>query len=618
MPPRPSPAPADRRRPARRLRPVPAGYDLAPLPIHVPPRDGEAVVSWLRRVSLRYDVPARTLLKVAGTQKPVTGTSKVTARLANNRALLDRLGLTTEQARRLLAAPPMLAALDDYLTTMRRRWAPPPRWSRYCPACLADPDPHWPGDWHSPLSLLCLRHAVFLVNLCPGCDQPPLVSPAWLSQPLELWRCPTRLIRRRRNVGRAVNPWCEFNLRTVATQPAPDDVVRAQRLLVGWSAGPSEPATACGLTITRRIGFHAFVDLVDASLGGTDGTVLQLADPPQQAADSFLAAAHILTHRSLDDAAPAAGRLLRYDGPHAPIRPAWRIESHPHSPLLAAVQLHSVRDQLGPADQLTFRTSHPVARYPATLTPETRSRLRLPEHRILRPERDDTWFPQVVWPDVIPGAVGGPAAAPLRRACLAMALAKLGSGRSWAEIADTLSLPATLPNSIGPVLQSWVRAGTWPLTLAALDTLLTRLQADPPPINYPLRRELGRDPDLVDRALAATARTHPSPLPARHLNRVFWELFTGGDIGYASAPFALDAGSSDYRAFRRDAADSRDRDRPRLQSAHNELIRMVRSPLGPLVWTPRRPHTLTTDIDGVQIITSDPPPRRDWPGFSPF
>ena len=79
------------------------------------------MVSWLRRVSLRYDVPVRDLLRGAGTSKPVTGTSKVVARLRNNRALLDRLGLTASETYRLLAPPAMLAALDDYLYTLQRQ-----------------------------------------------------------------------------------------------------------------------------------------------------------------------------------------------------------------------------------------------------------------------------------------------------------------------------------------------------------------------------------------------------------------------------------------------------------------------------------------------------------------
>src|SRR3954471_16688648 len=83
-----------------RIREVPAGYGLDPLPIKVPVGDGESAVSWLRRVSWRYDVPARTLLRDAVTPKALSGTSKVGPRLRNNHQLLDRLGLPEEDVAR--------------------------------------------------------------------------------------------------------------------------------------------------------------------------------------------------------------------------------------------------------------------------------------------------------------------------------------------------------------------------------------------------------------------------------------------------------------------------------------------------------------------------------------
>jgi hypothetical protein len=596
---------------------VPAGYDLTPLPIHVPPRDGEAVVSWLRRVSLRYDVPVRDLLKGAGTSKPITGTSKVVTRLRNNRVLLDRLSLTAAEAKQLLAPPAMLAALDDYLRTLRRQWAPPPRWSRYCPACLSDADSFWDSAWQSPLSLVCLRHGIFLLNTCPGCGEHPLASPVWMSKPLELWRCPSR-VHRSRSGARTVHPWCGADLRDAPNQPADRDLHDAQRLLAGWSVGPSEPATACGLRITHRIGFHAFVDLVDAALDGRANDILQLENQPRQSADGFLSAAEVLTRTTLDGASLAASRLLSYDGPHAPIRPGPLIEAHPYSPLLAALQLHGVRDQLSPTDQLTFRLSQPVGRFPATLTADLRSRLRLPEHRLLRPERDDRWFPQCLWPGAMPDTGGDLEASPLHRACLAMTFAKLGSGSGWADIANTLSLPAAIPTNIDAVLQSWVRSGSWPTLLGTLDALLGQLQVLPPPIDYQQRREIGRDTNLLDHALDATSSTHPSPLPHPQLRRVLWETFTGGDIAYAPEPLTLNAKSHEYEQFRRAAHDSTDRDLPRLQTANQQIEREVGFPLGPLMWTPRQPRRIPTETDAASIIIDTSPSRRTWDGFSPF
>lgn len=217
------------------------------------------------------------------------------------------------------------------------------------------------------------------------------------------------------------------------------------------------------------------------------------------------------------------------------------------------------------------------------------NQLRLPEHRTIgrRPERDPAWVPQNLWVDALPPSLGT-RATPLHRACLAMALAKLGTAASWAEIAASLQLPATLANSIGAVLRSWARAGTWPTIHTHLDMLLQNLQKTPPGVDYQRRRELGRDIDLLDRALTFTAETHPSPLPHEQLRRVFWEVFIGGDIAYTAAPLAIDPGHSEYATYRCAAADSVARDLPRLQASHNEITRLTGQPLGRLNWTPQQ------------------------------
>ena len=198
-----------------------------------------------------------------------------------------------------------------------------------------------------------------------------------------------------------------------------------------------------------------------------------------------------------------------------------------------------------------------------------------------------------------------------------MALAKIGTADTWADIANSLGLPPTLANSIGSVLASWDRAGTWSAIHRHLDQLLQRFRAEPPPISYPRRRVLACDLDLIDRALADTADIHPSPLPDSQLRRVFWEAFTGGDIAYTLDRYAIDPDNPAYAAYRADAADSLDRDRPRLQVMHNRISQLFGEYLGPLTWTTRTSRTCPTDTDGVRVLLDQGPRRRDWPGCSP-
>lgn len=442
-----------------------------------------------------------------------------------------------------------------------------------------------------------------------------MASPVWMSRPSELWACPARLTHHRNGAGRVVRPWCETDLRQAPTSPVDDDVHAAQQLLLTWAVGPQTLVTACAVTVTHAIGFHAFTDLVDAYYQGDAHHLFDLTRPPQASADGFRAAARVLTATSLDDAATHASPLLRLAGPHAPIHPVTRLAGHPHNPLLAALQVHDHRDRLSPTYQLTFRTSHPLGRYPLGPDLGAVNRLRLPEHRSIgkRPERDPAWFPQTLWPDALPANLSSP----LHRACLAMTLAKLGTAASWAEITATLDLPTALTNSIGSVLASWNRNETWTTIHSHLDQLLQSLRTRPPRIDYQRRRALGRDTDLLDQALVRSAHTHPSPLPPEQLHRVFWEAFTGGDVAYAHQPLATSVGSGTYRTYRTDANDSLDRDLPRLQTAHHEISRLTDESLGPLTWTPRKPHTVPTGSDGIRILLN-PPLRRAWTGYSPF
>lgn len=608
--------------PARRgsrIRGVPAGYDLDPLPIKVPVGDGESAVSWLRRVSWRYDMPARTLMRDAGTPKALTGTSKVAPRLHNNHQLLERLGLPADDVARLLASTPLTAATTNYLKAFHRTTPPARPWSRYCPTCLTGPDPYWRQDWQSPLLAICPTHDTYLHQACPSCLQRPQQDPAWLSRPIELWRCPAALVTFVRSpAGRQRRPWCTRDLRTAELIEAPPDEVAAQHLLLDWANAPITASTACGVTITGRIGFDAFLDLVDAA---TRGAPFDLGHQPIDVGARLAEAADVLNQPTLDKAAPAASRLLSFSGPHAPLGPPSRFAATSYNPLLAAVQVHGVRDQLGPADQLMFRTGHREPRYPATLTPRDRRRLRLPNHQPHRAEPDGTRLPQLIWPDLLPDLLADRPPcrnALVRRAVLAMALAKVGSTRTWTEIAADLDLPAAMATNVGAVLYRLRRQGRWSATLMTLDVLASRLQAEPAPVDYAARRHAAHDVEALSRALGVAAQIHATDTPAVVLVRHFWELFTGGDVAYAPEPLHMPLHSARYRRYRTAAARTLDQDRPVLQAAQHELGHLFDAgPFpGPLAWTPVVPTPIYAD-DSVRLLLGQPSPQP-WATSAPF
>ncbi|GAA1436005.1 hypothetical protein GCM10009616_34730 [Microlunatus lacustris] len=561
------------------LRTVPGGYDLDPLPLHLPPQEGEAVVSWLRRLSVRYDVPARDLIRSVGSRQPITNTPRAAARLRNNRIIGVRLGLTADEVRTLVLPQPLASATKTYRDTLHRG-APKRPQSRYCPQCLADPDPWWPDHWQTPLSLICLIHHCYLACACPGCGQRPQATTAWLARPVELHRCPSRLPPWQAAPGRQA-PWCDTDLTKTPGATAPNDEVRAQQQLHAWAPGSAEPANACGTAITHRIGFQALGELLDASQSGTATDPLDLHTNPADLGPGLAAALHVLDQPTLDQAAAAAW-MLPLDGAHAPTRPVSRITAHHYSPLLAAIQLADVRDRLPPAEQLTFRTGHLAPRYPTTTTPKTRRRLRLPDHRPNWPEPDPAWIPQTLWWNTIPAPLPGQPDRALHGSLLAMALARTGTTRDWADICTDLQLPASHADRINDFLSDAQRSSNWPTVLTALERLLTGLQQHPPPIDYPTRRRLGDDLDLLTGAVIVGQQRHPRPVPRQTLLRQFWERFTGGDIAYAPEPISIDPANPAYSTFRQThTVASGDL----FHIAHRHL-RQITQITGPLTWRP--------------------------------
>ena len=347
------------------------------------------------------------------------------------------------------------------------------------------------------------------------------------------------------------------------------------------------------------------VDLRGVERGG-EGAPFDLGHQPTDVAVRLAEAARVLTQPTLDQAPPAAARLLSYSGPHAPLGPPSRFAAASYNPLLAAVQVHGVRDQLSQADQLMFRTGHPEPRYPAT--PSPRDRRRLPEHHPYLPEPDGQRLPQLIWPDLV---TAGPwaRATTSGRAVLAMALAKIGSTRTWAEIAADLELPPSVASDVGPALGRIERQGHWPSLLTILDSLATRLQAEPAPIDYAARRRAGYDTATLRRALELAATTHPTTTPADVVLRHFWELFTGGDIAYAPDPLRIPLRTDHYRHYRATAVATLDHDRPLLQTALHELGRLseVGPYTGPLAWTPVEPTPLYVD-ESVRLLMNQPGP----------
>ena len=298
-------------------------------------------------------------------------------------------------------------------------------------------------------------------------------------------------------------------------RPRPTDSGAAAAARLG-APGSAEPALACGTAITHRIGFQGLAELLDATLSHTATDPFDLYTDPADLGPGLAATIHVLDQPDLEQAAAAAW-MLPLDGTHAPTRPVLRIAQHHYNPLLAAIQLTGVHDRLPPAEQLTFRTGHPAPRYPTATTRKTRCRLRLPDHHPSWPEPDPAWIPQTLWWNTIPAPLlhqPDPALRPRRGSMLAMALARTGTTRDWDTIGTDLHLPASHAHQIEEWIADTRHTGTWPILLTRLERLLTGLQQHPPPINYPARRRLGNNLDLITDAVLVGRQRHPAPPPS--------------------------------------------------------------------------------------------------------
>lgn len=370
------------------LRGLPAGYNLAGLPLVVPPVVGEQAAACLSRVAHRYGLTPHALLTAIGAPTPSY----------NLRAVGRHLHRHAEQVTALLGASPpgrspadtdfLDAALASYQHTYTGgvgRW---PSGSRFCPACLtgAANQPGeggasgvagvWAAGWLSPLQAVCLTHRVLLVARCPGCGQVPWSTSAWTSRPRPSWTCSEHVPVPRWLPGQppaaakgASRSWCGHDLRQVSAPPASDRDLQVQQHLnaVAEQAAvdPDGPATVCRTGTTRLEHLHALLELVVEHQRAVAG-LWRLSTDPRLLLDSLDAAVTVLSEPDPAGAVATADRHGLLAGRCTPLGPDSTLRRRPHNGLLAAVRLAVANEAgaLSPALQLTFRVGSGRPYYP--------------------------------------------------------------------------------------------------------------------------------------------------------------------------------------------------------------------------------------------------------------
>ncbi|WP_199514916.1 TniQ family protein [Nucisporomicrobium flavum] len=544
------------------------------LPVVLPPRDGESLPSWVDRQAAYYGVPRGLLVQALGlplrnisndvrpvlygitaSEQSVTDLCTATGLLPETVGgmLLSRFGRTVLD----------LTALDlhDERTVqpvLGREWANF-HGSRACPRCLAQ-EPVWPAWWRLGAAAVCPRHAVLLVDVCPGCDVP--LRRGYLRRPRGLSR--VDVLDPRECGNYTPSGRCPALVDKTPAVAVPELVVLAQQTFLdlasgtsqGWS-GQSVPtrfwATAMrwltalvrftttpedvhALVPTMSQVSQAFADEQTARANAPAGMSARLTTMPATAAAAV--AILVSVHEVLCAANPDAAREAL-----APLTYRWvrRRRQIRHDPLRGVPCPQAIAAAVRPVTPGASRIAGAV---PATTAPFTYRNI---PHLISAEDYQELLAAQ------LPGV-----AARLGRQLGAVAIARLCGARSWMHAGSAIEAD---PSITARLADRAVRRVADPNAFwAAIEQIAARM-ASRELIDYAARRSALNEQFKVPHTVVALVGPPPVTLPRRvHAAAWVWQHLTGGDAGqapaYQSTPIQAESAREGYRKFLRWSAPS--------------------------------------------------------------
>lgn len=282
-------------------------FEPRPYPLRVEPVPGETMFSYFCRFCSFHGISWSTL---QGMSPNVPGSAGIdvearrgvlSPEYAQWFTSLARLTILELEAMSMSQLNGKVADLKDYLDgpsrdaiVANREWVYLYE-SHYCPACIKESNA-WMLQWRSPFQFMCLKHNCLLSEICPGCNQRPLLGRSGRpSKPKYLQFVPSNThcsnsgtgVRRRGVKGEP----CGFNLTETVTLalPANGRLAKTQRTLeVAMGAAPLRSGTPTIPTLS----FFTDLRLLTALLLFA-GTVELLGDIPlplrERAASEFAA-----------------------------------------------------------------------------------------------------------------------------------------------------------------------------------------------------------------------------------------------------------------------------------------------------------------------------------------
>ncbi|MDQ6614736.1 MAG: LysR family transcriptional regulator [Actinomycetota bacterium] len=381
----------------------------------------------------------------------------------------------------------------------------PMRWSRYCPACLADTNGRWQTRWRLPWHLACPTHRTLLSATCPRCDGRQRRRA--LLQDIETPQTVTCDIPLPDATGRGDHR-CGNDLRVGDGTSAPPGLLDLQERL-----GPLLAPATTDTTMAALIELLADVITVAAQ-----GDLTAANTKPKALHDTTtLAAALSGAFETLTGADPEPLLALALadvrDRPH-PLPRSWRTAS-----TALASRVITIRDRyLRPTDRIRWRSTTTGTR--PTIAGDD------PRHRHVPTALWADWVVRLQPPDHTPDLFSQVAAA---------ALLLPGATRPLASILANWTPDTGLARSSFTILQKLAATDHGPVIFRALTQLGDRLLAYGAPIDYQRRRQLAATATLIDAAqwdrICAQAGAKTGGARKLRWARLWiWETITAGPL----------------------------------------------------------------------------------------
>ncbi len=484
------------------------------LPIRLPPEPGEPLDSWVAAYAARLDTPILDLAAGLGPGRAFW--RQPAADVALGKGVGALVGLTAAAGLSDKQVEAMWRPLVRYRDVVRARFASsrltwmvlPLRWSRFCPACLADTGGRWQTRWRLPWQLACPTHATLLCSRCARCDGRQRQEA--LLQDIDTAQTMTCDVPTPAASGRGDHR-CGDDLRSTTAEPTGlwrllDFQERLDPLLIPSTRDASMAALMEDLADVLTVAGQR-----DLTPGSTTGQ--GLCATATLAVDRATETLRSANQDRLRDLALADMR-----GRPQPLPRSWRTAST----TLAGRVLATRDSHLRPTDRLRWRTTTTGAR--PTITGDD-SRLGC--------------VPTALWPEWVvrlqlPGDYN-----PITFSKVAAASLLLpGAKRSFAAVLSNWTSDATLSRASATVLGKLVATEHGDTILRALTQLSDGLLAHGSPIDYQRRRQLAATATLMDAAdwdrICAQAGMATGGARKLRCARLWtWETVTAGLLEHA-------------------------------------------------------------------------------------